>query len=86
MKNKKSNYVWTTDVITMTEVYELAIKHGKKEGESIEDEFFEVMKKKKDKFKCLGTTDKDSDLLTGDLREAGLKVLNLNEIERKKNC
>jgi len=32
----------------------------------------------------LGETEKDADLLTGDLREEGLKVLNLNEEQRKR--
>ena len=35
------------------------------------------------KAKVIGTTTKDGDLLTGDLREKGLKVRNLNEETRK---
>jgi len=42
----------------------------------------EIAKKKQ--MKPIGTTDKDIDQLTGDLREEGKKILNLNEIQRRK--
>ena len=71
-------------------IYEEAIKlgkaRGKKEGEDLSVEFFEILKKqnKEDKIKHLGQTDKDIDLLTGDMREEGYKILNLTEEERRK--
>jgi len=48
------------------------------------EEFKEVLKKRKDKIEHLGTSEKDIDLLAGNLREEGLKILNLKELERRK--
>jgi len=76
--------MWLLDLDTVIEIFELAKKHGKKEGDNIQAEFDEIMKKYPDKFKYLGNTNKDIDLLTGDLREKGLKILNLNEEKRKR--
>lgn len=82
------NNVWTMNLDDYLEIMEEAIKLGKerekKEGDNLEIEFFEIAKKKGKTPKHLGMTDKDSDLLTGDLRETGLKILNLNEEERKR--
>lgn len=80
MKEKK-NLIWQADIDTILEVYELAKQRGKKPGDDISKEFLEIMKKKN--IKPIGTTDKDIDLLAGDLREEGKKVLNLKEIERR---
>jgi len=66
------------------EIVELAKKHGKKSGDSMQEEFDEILKKYPDKVKELGTTDMDVDLLTGNLRENGKKVLNLKEEDRRK--
>ena len=83
-KNKFKNIVWLSDIDTIMEVYELALKHGKKTGDNIQEEFEEVMKKYPEKFKSLGGTNKDVDLVAGDLREEGLKILNLKELDRRK--
>ena len=77
-------HAWSMDIDTYLEIIELGLKHGKKPGDSLQEEFEEVLKKKKGKIKYLGATNKDIDLLTGNLREEGLNVINLNEIERKK--
>ena len=70
-------------------IYEKAIElgksRGKKVGDRLDEEFFEVLKKHNKKVKHLGTTEKDIDLLTGDLREEGVKVINLNEEMKKKH-
>lgn len=83
-KSEFKNLAWAIDLETYLEIIELATKHGKKTGDNMQEEFEEILKKKKDKFKLLGGTDKDADLLTGDCREKGLKVLNLNELDRRK--
>ena len=85
MKNKRNlNYAFLMDAETYLEIVELAQKHGKKSGESMKEEFEEVMKKRKDKIQFLGTTDKDIDLFAGELRERGLKIYNSKEEERKR--
>jgi hypothetical protein len=68
------------------EAIELAKSRGKKEGENFEQEFFEVAKRKEmlNTMKHLGQTQLDKDMLTGELRDKGLKILNLDEIERRK--
>ena len=79
------NGVWTTDVDTMIKIFELGQAHGKKPGESCQEEFDEIRAQFPKKFTFLGTTNKDIDLLTGDLRENGLKILNMNEIKKNDN-
>ena len=74
--------VWMLTIEQFDELIELASKHGKKAGDDMSEEFLEI--KKKHNFKYLGNTNKDIDLLTGDLREQGLKILNLHEEERKR--
>ncbi|MHA1437893.1 MAG: hypothetical protein ACTSPD_09980 [Promethearchaeota archaeon] len=82
-KNKFKNHLFAINIDTYLEIIELAKKHGKKPGDSMQEEFIEVIKKKKAKY--LGGTNKDKDLLTGDLREEGLRILNLDELQRKKD-
>lgn len=65
------------------EVINLALSHGKKPGDSMAEEFAEVAEKHPDWFEVLGTTDQDIDQITGDLRENGKKVLNINEVQRR---
>jgi hypothetical protein len=90
MRKEKMNNIWTLsidDYLTiMQETIILGKERGKKEGDNLEQEFFEIAEKKGliDKIKHLGTTDKDIDLLTGDLRENGLNILNMNEEKRKR--
>lgn len=76
---------WTITIDDYIEIYEMAKKNGKKAGDSMEEEFIEYFKSKKGDIQLLGTGDKDIDLLTGDMREQGKKVLNLDEIRRRKN-
>jgi len=83
-EDKNLKYAFLMDAETYLEIVGLAQKHGKKPGESMKEEFEEVMKKRKDKIQFLGTTDKDIDLLTGELRERGLKIYNSKEEERKR--
>jgi len=84
------NDIWTMNVDTYLQVMEEAIilgkERGKKEGEEMSQEFFEIAKKKGilDKIKYLGETEMDKDLLTGNLREKGFKILNPDEEERRK--
>jgi hypothetical protein len=66
------------------EICELAMKNGKKAGDNIEEEFMEILKQKPQEFTYLGSTNQDLDLLCGNLRERGLKILNLAEFERRR--
>ena len=83
------NHLWQISLDDYLKIMEEAIKlgkeRGKKEGDNLEQEFFEVAKKMNKIPKHLGTTEKDIDLLTGNLRENGLKILNMKEIERRNN-
>jgi hypothetical protein len=65
------------------EIIELAKLHDKTEGDDMTAELEEIAKKYPDKVKFLGETEKDLDLLCGDMRENGYKILNLKEIERR---
>jgi len=83
------NDIWTISIDDYLEIMkdavDLGLSRGKKEGDNLEVEFFEVARRKGilDKINHVGKTDKDLDMLTGDLREEGIKILNLNEQQRK---
>lgn len=76
------NDMWQMTIEQYLEICDLALKHGKKAGDNMQEEFDEI--RKKYQLKHLGITDKDIDMLTGELRDKGKKVLNLNEEERKR--
>ncbi len=80
----KKYLAWSIDPKTALEIFNLAEQHGKKAGDSMQAEFLEIYKKKPNKFKLLGATDQDIDMIAGNLREEGKKILNLNEIDRRK--
>lgn len=77
--------MYMLDVDTMLKVYELAKAHGKISDECIQSEFEEIKKLYPEKFKFIGITDQDIDMLSGNLRENGFKIKNLKEEERRKN-
>ena len=70
----------------MGEAIILGKERGKKEGDNLEQEFFEVAEKrgKLNNIKHLGQTEMDKGLITGNLREEGLKILDLDEEKRRK--
>jgi len=84
------NNLFMLDIDTYIEIMEEAIKlgkeRGKKEGENIEVEFFEIAAKKNklDKIQHLGQTEMDKGLITGNLREKGIKIIDLDEEKRRK--
>ena len=79
------NNLFMLDIDTYIEIMEEAIKlgkeRGKKEGENLEVEFFEVAEKlgKLNNIKHLGQTEMDSQLLKGNLEEEGLRILDLTK-------
>lgn len=79
---KYSAYQITTE--GYIRICELAQKNGKKVGDSMQDEFNQILKEHPEWFKFLGVTNKDVDLLTGNLREQGIKIINLKEEQRRK--
>jgi hypothetical protein len=83
MNNLQSLFI--TDIGTTLEIFELAKSRGKKAGDNCQDEFLEILKEKPDKFTYIGDSKQDIDLLAGNMREEGLTILNMKEIERRKN-
>ena len=65
-------------------VYELALANGKKPGESMQEEFESVSKEHPEWFEFIGDSELDADMLTGEFRDRGLKVINIQEIDRGK--
>jgi predicted CopG family antitoxin len=82
------NNVWMLTAEDIELVYDeakaLASQRGKKAGDSFTDEIIELLIKKGKKLEYLGSTEKNIDVITGDLRESGIKVHNLNEEERRR--
>ena len=78
------------DINTYIKIMEEAIKlgkeRGKKAGDNLEVEFFEVAEKlgKLNNIKHLGQTEMDKGLITGNLRENGINILDLDEEKRRK--
>jgi hypothetical protein len=81
MNNLMSMFMFSADIYI--EIVELAQKEGVKEGESMQKQFETILRQKSQEFTYLGDTEKDIDLLTGDLRELGFKILNPKEEERR---
>ena len=79
------NNIWSINLDDYLTIMEEAIllgkERGKKEGDNLEIEFFAIAKKKGllNKIKHIGQTEMDKDLLCGNLREEGIKILNLGE-------
>lgn len=75
------NLLWSFTIDQYLEVIDLAQLNGKVAGDLMTEEF-EVIAKKYN-LKPLGTTELDIDMLTGELRDSGIKVSNIKEIERQ---
>lgn len=75
------NYIWNLNIDQYIEVYELAKANGKKPGDSMEDEFLIVMNKHN--LKPIAETNYDKDLLLGNLREEGLKIATLDDLNKQ---
>lgn len=57
---KKEYMVWMTDIDTILKVYDLAKSRGKKAGDNIQQEFFEVMEQSDSHIGLIGKTDKNN--------------------------
>ena len=70
----------------MEEAIILGKERGKKEGDNLEVEFFEVAEKlgKLNNIKHLGQTEMEKDLLIGNLREEKIKIFDPDEEKRRK--
>jgi hypothetical protein len=65
-------------------MHQLAYRNNKKPGEGLAEEAIAVAQRHPEWITLIGNTDMDADQLTGELREQGVKVRNLNEEERRK--
>jgi len=65
-------------------MYQLGYKNGKKDGTGLAEEALEVSKRHPSWVTILGTTKQDAGMITGNLREQGVKVLNIQELERRR--
>ena len=75
------NNLWAIDIDTYFLIYDLAKKHGKKPGDSMQAEFEEIQKKYPEKFRHVGNTDMDIDLLKGNLEEEGFRIKDIRPKE-----
>ena len=82
MGKKPKHLLWSITAEDYVEVLKRAKADGLKPGDSMEKYFMEYMNEKS--IEPIGSTNKDLDRIAGDLRESGKKVLNLNELKRKK--
>lgn len=74
---------WSTDAEMLLMVFDLAKSRGKLAGDNCQVEFDEIKTLYPDRFKFLGVTAHDADMMTGELRDRGLKILNLKEVDRR---
>ena len=83
------NNIWTMSIEDYLTIMEEAIvlgkERGKKEGDNLEQEFFEIAKKKEmlDKIKKLGATELNKEELKEQYKMKGLDVLDLTKEEPK---
>ena len=70
----KKYYMWEMDIETVCKIMDLAIRHGKKPGDSMEDELKEIMRTKQGKINFRGLINEKGELkLTKPLK--GKKIL-----------
>jgi hypothetical protein len=71
----------------MEEAIVLGKERGKKIGDNIEAEFFEIVEKRGIAIKHLGQTAMDKDLLIGNMREElKCKILDMTKKEHENQC
>jgi hypothetical protein len=68
-------YIWSITADDYLEIIELAKKHGKKEGDSMEDELIEVMESKGKK--ALGATELTLNELAQEYASKGKSILSV---------
>jgi hypothetical protein len=83
--------LWSLSLDDYIQIMEEAIilgrERGKKEGENLEVEFFEVAKKRGIEIKHIAQTDMDKDLLIGNMREElKCKILDMTKKENENQC
>lgn len=76
------NILYSLTVDQYLELMDLAILNGKVAGELMDEEFEVIVNKYN--LKPIGSTELDLDMLTGEMRDSGIKVTNINELERQK--
>jgi hypothetical protein len=83
------NNIWTMSIDNYLTIMEEAIvlgkERGKKEGDNLEVEFFEIAKKKGIKIQKLGATELNKEELKEQYKLAGKKILDLTKKENKNN-
>ena len=79
------NVLWQIhDLKVIPLIYQIGFRNGLKEGERPTlVEWIEVYQRHPDWLSPLGSTEQDIDMLAGNLREQGFKVLNTAEIQRR---
>jgi len=77
------NQIWQINADIYLEIYELAVLHGKKPGESMEEEFKAVMKKRN--IKPIGNTELTTQELLNEYRSHGTTILDLRQREHNKD-
>lgn len=79
------NIIWSIkDLKVIPLIWQLGYRNGLKSGDKpTANEFFEAWARHKDWVEPIGMTEQDLDMICGNLRESGLKVLNTNELKRR---
>jgi hypothetical protein len=75
------NSIWQLDIDTYFEIIELAKSHGKKEGDSMLDEFIEIMERKN--IKPISHTELNKEELIREWASHGKKILDMTKKENK---
>jgi hypothetical protein len=79
------NNIFMLDIDTYLQIMEEAIilgkERGKKQGDNLEQEFFEIAKKKQITIKKLGATELNKEELKEQYKSQGLNILDLTKKE-----
>lgn len=79
-----NNMYVVNDMDAILKMFEKAKANGKKPGDNCQEEFAEMLKENPNAVTFIGETDKDIDMLAGEIRDSdpNIKVQNINEINR----
>lgn len=82
MRKKSKNLLWQITLDDYIIIVERAISNGVQSGENMQKYFVEYMKEKN--IQPIAETNKDIDMVAGEFRSKKYKVLNMQEIERRR--
>ena len=79
-KKKKAKWVWKLNTATYLDIIDLAMSRGKKEGDSMRDEFEEILRTQRDEHNLLGVTNEAIKEMIDNMSEQDVKMPSIKDL------